>query len=142
VDQIKVKRFRLEESGIRKALGELEAEIMERVWRKKVATVREIHAELKGKRPIAYTTVMTVMTRLANKGILTKDKDGKHYIYRPTVSKEEFRQSVIRSIVAAIRRDLGSGALAYFVENLPADDQTLSELERLIKEKRRKLNEE
>ena len=62
--------------GVRKILGDLEADIMEVVWSKTTITVREVFGELKKTREIAYTTVMTVMTRLAEKGLLQKNKTG------------------------------------------------------------------
>ncbi|HZD58930.1 MAG TPA: BlaI/MecI/CopY family transcriptional regulator [Anaerolineae bacterium] len=139
--RFKLGSFRPTESGIRKALGDLEADIMELMWQKDIASVREIHEALEIDRDIAYTTVMTVMSRLADKGILQKERDGKHYLYAPAVTREEFSRTVFSSVVGGIKADLGKQALSFFVENLMEDEDTLSELERLIQEKRKQIKE-
>ncbi len=136
--RFKVINFRPSELGIRKVLGDLEADIMELVWQKGIASVREIHEILEGNRAIAYTTVMTVMSRLSDKGILEKELDGKHYLYKPAVSKEELSQTMFTSVINGLKSDLGSQALAFFVNSLSEDDSTLDELERLIQEKRKR----
>ena len=60
-----------------KVLGELESEIMEIIWRQKdTVSVKDITEVLGKKRQIAYTTVMTIMTRLANKGVLVRHLNG------------------------------------------------------------------
>lgn len=139
--RFKLSSFRPAESGIRKALGDLEADIMELVWQKDVTSVREVHEALEADRDIAYTTVMTVMSRLSDKGILQKEREGKHYLYRPVISKEEFSRTMFTSVVSGFKADLGKQALSFFVESLTEDEDTLKELERLIREKRNQVQE-
>jgi len=134
--KFKVGSFRPSESGIRKALGDLEADIMELVWERETASVRDIHEILEQDRELAYTTVMTVMSRLSDKGILLKERLGKYYLYKPALTKEEFSQTMFASVVSGIKADLGKNALAFFVDSLTEDEDTLEELERLIQEKR------
>ncbi|MHB0977201.1 MAG: BlaI/MecI/CopY family transcriptional regulator [Candidatus Aquicultorales bacterium] len=127
--------FRPHEVGARRALGDLEAEIMECMWQCDTASVRDVHVRL-SPRSLAYTTVMTVMTRLAAKGLLAKEKDGKQYIYKAAVSRGEFEDSIARSLISGMTGSLGAAALASFVEDVE-DDVILKELEDLIKEKRK-----
>ena len=61
-------------------LGELEAEVLGVVWEMKQATVQEVKDALEPRRSLAYTTVMTVMSRLAEKGILERRKEGEPII--------------------------------------------------------------
>lgn len=68
-------------AGLRQIMGELEAEIMECVWELGPASVKDVHGCLQERREIAYTTVMTVMSRLANKGLLISRPEGRAYIY-------------------------------------------------------------
>jgi len=85
--------LRLNQPGIRAALGDLEAEIMDAVWQRPNGvwvTVREIWDELHPKRSIMYTTVMNTMTRLARKRLLVAEKRGKAFAYRPALSREAF----------------------------------------------------
>ncbi len=126
--------------GIRKALGDLEAEIMEIAWEKECVSVRDVHATLSKKRDLAYTTVMTVMGRLANKELLRREKKGKQFLYCPSVSRADFDKSIVRCVMDGLRKDLSAPALAYFVEEFAGSDEaTLAELERMIAEKRRSL---
>ncbi|MHB8840525.1 MAG: BlaI/MecI/CopY family transcriptional regulator [Candidatus Aquicultor sp.] len=135
--KFKVGSFRPSESGSRKVLGDLEADIMDLIWEREIVSVREIHALLGCNREIAYTTVMTVMSRLSDKGILQKERDGKHYLYSAAITKDEFSQTMLASMIGGMKDDFGRQALAFFVDSLTEDDETLNELERLIQEKRK-----
>lgn len=93
--------FRFNQTGLRKFLGDLECEIMELVWKKAAptVTVREIFDILRHERPIAYTTVMTTMVRLAEKGLLKiVDRAGLANCYAPVETREAF----IRNAVARV----------------------------------------
>jgi len=143
MEPVKFNRFRPGKKGLQKALGDLEAEIMELVWREKEVCVRDVHYQIGLERDIAYTTVMTVMCRLSEKGFLKKEKAGKMYLYRPALSKEEFHRSIAGSIISGLGNELAKASLAYFIDNLPETDETsLAELEELIKAKRKKLNDQ
>ncbi|MCL5291529.1 MAG: BlaI/MecI/CopY family transcriptional regulator [Actinobacteria bacterium] len=133
--RFKPTHFRPLEAGARRALGDLEAEIMDQMWLCECASVRDIHQRL-GYRRLAYTTVMTVMSRLADKGLLKKKKDGKHYDYTTSISRAEFEDSIARSLISGLAGSLGSVALASFVEGIE-DERVLCELEELIREKRK-----
>lgn len=98
-------------------LGELEAEIMEELWRLKSASVRRILAELRKKRKIAYTTVMTVMSRLSDKGILKRKLDENNaYVYRPVQDKEAFSAAVSKTVISNLIKEYGEVAVAQFID--------------------------
>jgi predicted transcriptional regulator len=83
-------------------MGDLEVEIMELVWKNAnpTVTVRDIYELLKQRRSIAYTTVMTTMVRLAEKGILhIVDKAGLANCYAPEQSRDEFIQGVVSKVL-------------------------------------------
>lgn len=87
--------FRFNQEGLRKFMGDLEVDIMELVWKKAdpTVTVRDIYDVLRQQRQIAYTTVMTTMVRLAEKGILRiVDKAGLANCYTPELSRDDFTQ--------------------------------------------------
>lgn len=68
-------------------LGELERAVMEVLWgRADAATVRDVHAALADSRDIAYTTVMTVLDRLAKKGVVSRRLEGRAWLYVPEYS--------------------------------------------------------
>ncbi|MGH7449893.1 MAG: BlaI/MecI/CopY family transcriptional regulator [bacterium] len=127
--------------GLRKILGDLETDIMEIVWAKGEITVRQVYDQLKAQRAIAYTTVMTVMSRLAEKGLLKKIKEGTAYMYRATSSREEFTQSTIKKVITELLADFTAPAISQFMESLGNEKpEKIEELARLIEAKRKKQN--
>lgn len=94
--------FRFNQEGLRKFMGDLEVDIMELVWKKAdpTVTVRDIYDVLRQQRQIAYTTVMTTMVRLAEKGILRiVDKAGLANCYTPELSRDDFTQVVVSRVL-------------------------------------------
>jgi predicted transcriptional regulator len=82
------------------SIGKLEAEVFKLVCnRKNGATVRDIYEELRLKRRIAYTTVMSVMNSLTTKGLLKQDKASMAYMYKPTVTKEKLANTIIKAVI-------------------------------------------
>src|SRR6266550_8458537 len=111
-------------------LGPLESEIMAVMWSKREPrSVRAVLEELnRGRRPpLAYTTVMTVMARLADKDILRRKKDGRGYVYEAAVS--DTAGIAVRDVI----RDFGDNAIASFVEQARADPKLAKRLERLMR---------
>lgn len=109
--------------GAEKLLGELELDVMRIVWERETVTVRDVLAVLAATRPLAYTTVMTVMSRLADKGLLIVNKQGKTYHYRPAYSREEFEAQAVSQVVQSLITDFGGDlAISQFVEQLSAAD--------------------
>lgn len=102
-------------------LGDLEAQVMRRIWaRGQPATVREIVGDLQRERPIAYTTVMTVMDNLRKKGWLRRQAEGRAYRYEPLVSGEEYSAGLMRKALQASADR--PAALMHFIEELSAEE--------------------
>jgi predicted transcriptional regulator len=81
-------------------LAPLELECLTALWPMGEGTVRDIHRELSIARKRAYTTVLTIMDRLAQKGIVTRHKVGRAYLYRANLSADEARLKAVEKIVA------------------------------------------
>ena len=103
-------------------LGPLETAVMDRLWKRREATVRDIVEDLARSRSLAYTTVMTIMTRLHEKGLLSRERDGKTYVYRPAFSRDEHRARLSRGLVRGLVDEFGDVALAQFAEELSSVD--------------------
>jgi predicted transcriptional regulator len=104
-----------------RALGELEAQVMRKIWeRQSPVTVRDIVGDLQRERPIAYTTVMTVMGNLRRKGWLRRQEHGRAYRYEPAVSGEEYSAAVMRQALAASSNR--AGTLMHFIGELSAEE--------------------
>lgn len=95
---------------------------MDRLWRRREATVRDIVDDLARSRSLAYTTVMTIMTRLHEKGLLAREREGKTYVYRPAFSRDEHRARLSRGLVRGLVDEFGDVALAQFAEELSSVD--------------------
>ena len=97
--------------------GELEAVIMDVMWRRdEPATVREIYTPLAKARPLAYTTVMTVMDNLHHKGFLDREKAGRAWRYQPATSREEYTARLMHDALDAAGDQ--TAALAHFVAGM------------------------
>ena len=106
------------------ALHELEAEIMEEVWRQGETTVKLVMEALnrKTKPPRAYTTYMTVMRRLNDKGLLDRTRSGRHDTYAPRLSRDEYQQRRASAEVRGLVDEFGEVALAHFAKSLSTLD--------------------
>ena len=76
-------------------LPPLELECLQALWALGQGTVQQLHARLLPSRPLAYTTVMTVMDRLTRKGMVEREKRGRAHLYHPRVAEEELRQDAL-----------------------------------------------
>ncbi|MFI6855799.1 BlaI/MecI/CopY family transcriptional regulator [Streptomyces sp. NPDC050416] len=102
-------------------LGDLEAEIMDRLWRwGRPATVREIVDDINHTRPVAYTTVMTVADILHRKGLLRREKAGRAWLYEPERSREEYTAALMQDALG--NTEDRQAALQRFVEHMSPDD--------------------
>jgi predicted transcriptional regulator len=123
-------------------LGPLERQLLEEVWSRGSATVRELIDD--GKITQAYTTVMTTLDRLYKKQLLDRVAEGRAFRYSARQTPDELRRV---AAVDGIRQLLGSGnpstlPLSYLVEALSAHDaQLLDELQVLVEKKRRELKD-
>jgi predicted transcriptional regulator len=135
-------RLRPGKRGVALRLHDLEAEVMDVVWSRGLQqfAVSAVLNVLEKRRDIAYTTVMTTLARLHEKGLLERNKAGKRYLYEPRMSREEFLQQTAREVLEGIGEAGGRESLALLVETVSsADGEALDELERLIRLRRKEL---
>lgn len=126
--------------GLQKVLGELEADVMEHVWKSGEVSVRDVFETVGKRRDLAYTTVMTVMSRLAGKGLLRRRAAGRQaWLYAPATTREEFTTKAIRTVLAGLLSDFGNPSLSQFVDLIGGESEArMDELARLVEEKRKK----
>jgi predicted transcriptional regulator len=118
--------------------GKLEVRVLEALWRRgDEASVRDLQAEFPS---TAYTTLMTTLDRLHRKSVLDRVKNGRAFLYRARLTRDELRLGLARDALGMI---LGPGVsprpiLSFFVDAVSRRDKALlDELERLVREKRR-----
>jgi len=135
--KITLRGFKPGARGAGHVLGELEAAVMEVLWRKPEQTVNEVEERLRDKREIAHTTVLTTLDRMHGKGYLTREKQGKAFVYAPRYTREEFERGVAQEVLGALLGQFTEPALSAFVDLVGEDADALDHLEEMIREKRR-----
>lgn len=119
-----------------RGFGELESKIMDVLWSSgKRSTVRDVLEELRRSREIAYTTVMTVMDNLYQKGWLQREREARAYRYWPTSGREQYVAELMRDALAASSDH--ATALVHFTERL-SEDESLALREALRRRARRR----
>ena len=123
-----------------KQLGPLELRMLEALWTKGSATVRELIEG--GYEELAYTTVMTTLDRLFKKGLLTRSEEGRAFRYSARLSREDLHReaagNALRQLLDA--NPASSLPLSFLVEILSERDRKLlDDLQKLVEEKRRQL---
>jgi predicted transcriptional regulator len=119
------------------ALHALESEVMEELWARSEATVREVQEALNARadKVRAYTTLLTVMTRLDGKGLLVRRRAGRLDVYSPALSREAYLQARAEAEVRALVDDFGDLALAHFARHVDGlDAERLAKLRKLAGE--------
>ena len=122
------------ESFVPPPLHELESEVMEEVWRQGgELTVRAVLAELNARsKERAYTTVMTIMRRLDDKGLLGRRRDGKTDVYQALMSRDEYLEARANAEVTAVVEQYGEQALVHFAREMDKlDPKRREQLRRL-----------
>jgi predicted transcriptional regulator len=121
-------------------LGPLEAEVMEVVWDHNEVTVRDVHKTLKANRDIAYTTVMTTLGRLTDKGLLRRVEGQPAHHYSAIVSREQYARSTVKSVVDWLVSHFPDPAVAYFVDKVREEDEEVIDRLKVAIEKRKANN--
>jgi BlaI family transcriptional regulator, penicillinase repressor len=115
-------------------LGARELAIMKVVWKLGDASVRDVYETLRKERPVAYTTVMTMMSTLEAKGYLKKRPDGRAFRYRPARTEQRVISGIVREFVDRVFEGASRPLLAHLVSEGRLTDEEREELRRLIDE--------
>lgn len=90
--------------GLKVFLGRTEALLMEVAWKENEITVKSALFFLQEEKSLAYTTVMTILNRLTEKNLLSREKEGRNFIYRPLISRKEFLNQKISLIKSCLKQ--------------------------------------
>lgn len=99
-------------------LGSLQARVLQVLARRGPSTVRDVADEIQKRQPLAYTTVMTVLGALHQKGIVTRTKQGKGYLYEARYTEADLRDRIAQHLTRELVDDFGDVALAHFASAL------------------------
>lgn len=100
------------------SLGELEQQIMDIVWESKKCSARDVLTKLEKDKKLAYTTVATILQRLYDKGLLTRNENTAGHVYTPRVSKEKYTKNVAQSFLKNFINTFGDTAIASFADSI------------------------
>src|SRR6478609_8178472 len=118
-----------------KTLTEQELEIMKVVWDRGEATVRDVVAVLSEQRQIAYTTVMTLMNILEQKGHLKKRQVDRAFVYKPAHAQEQVIGSMVRDFVDRVFNGSAAPLLVHLVDDKKLTEKELNEIREIVRRK-------
>lgn len=140
---MKLNSVRPGHSDLRFALGDLEAVVLKQLWEaKKPLSVRESQSKVARNRPVAVTTVATILDRLYRKGLVSRQlarDGGPHYLYRSKVTEQEFRQTVVKSVMGRLLESFDDVTIGYLAEKMnPSEGRDLRVVSMYLNRLRRK----
>ena len=115
-------------------LTNAELEIMHVVWELDGGTVRQVYEILNQQRPLAYTTVMTMMNILEEKGHLTRRKEGRAYRYQPVRPKSQVISGMVDDFVGRVFEGSAAPLVVSLVKDKKLSKKDLDEIARMIRE--------
>jgi predicted transcriptional regulator len=110
---------------------------MEVVWDLEDVTVRDVHSRLQASRAIAYTTVMTTLGRLTDKGLVKRIEEQPAHRYQPLLSRDQYARSTVKSVVDWLIGHFPDPAVSYFVDRVEKEDERVIERLRKVIDERR-----
>jgi BlaI family penicillinase repressor len=117
------------------ALSDLQLDLMRVLWRGE-ASVAEVAAELALSRGLAHTTVATVLTRLAKRGLVEARRDGRQLVYRALVDESQVRRSMVGGLIQTLFRGDPQALLAHLVSEKEVASGDLAKVQALLAEKK------
>ena len=113
-------------------LGETEMEVLHHVWDMGEATVKQVRKRILESREVAYTTIMTVMKNLAEKGYLKYRKEGVTYVYSPAQEPDSVRSNLVKELIKKVFKGSPKELVQTLVESEDLNEKDLSEIKQMI----------
>lgn len=126
---------RSKKTAVEKRLTDVELELMGLLWRLGEGTVSDVQAALPASRPLAYTSVSTMLRILESKGVVTTRKQGRGHVYVPAIQKSEYEARAVKDVVDRVFEGMPLALVRQLLENVPLSDEDVSELRTLIARK-------
>lgn len=118
----------------RPPLTELQLAILSILWESDEATSAEVRKGLEPERPLALTTVTTLLGRLEKKGVVDHRRDGRRYLYRATVTRESVRRSMVSDLTEALFDGDPIRLMGHLIETREPDSDEIERLRILLEE--------
>jgi len=132
---MRIRKFKMHESGLNRFFGPLEAKIMDILWNNDEMTIKEVQHILEKEKAMSFNTVMTVMNRLVEKGILQKRTEGRSSMYKPIQSRIVFLDTQSKEMTNELMDEFGNVVVSHMLDALEdVDDELVAKLEMKILE--------
>src|SRR5262245_23346281 len=118
-------------------LTRLQLDVMRALWSAHEATVAEVQQALGGQRPLATTTVATLLTRPEQGGLVAHRRDGRQYVYRALVDSEDLRGSMVGTLLRTLFQGDVTAFISHLLDNRDLSAEELARLQALVREKDR-----
>lgn len=113
-------------------LSEQQLENMRVLWQRGEATVQEVRAALANQKPLAVTTVTTMLSRLEKRGIINHRRENRQYVYFPLDSESDVRCSMVRELVSNVFKGDLKALLSHLVKESEIEPEDLDEIKAMI----------
>jgi predicted transcriptional regulator len=113
-------------------LGELQHAIMRVLWQRDEATVAEVHEALREERGLAPTTIATMLRKMEDKGVVDHRVEGRHFIYRPVISEDEVRTSMVGELLDRLFAGDPAALVSHLVNDHDLEDEEMDRLRALL----------
>jgi len=111
-----------------------ELEILDVLWERKTATVREVFEELSARKSTTYTTVLKTMQIMQEKGLVERNVEAKAHIYRPAQSQSQTQSTLVSTLLEKAFRGSALRLVQHVLETKPTSREELQEIRRIISE--------
>jgi len=115
-------------------LGRVQHEMMQVLWQRGRATARDITEELSRTRPIAHSTVQTLLRKLEAKGAVTHDVEDRTFVFRPLYQQAEVRETAARDLLTRVFNGSVYGLVSHLLQHEPISRDELQRLRQLVEE--------
>lgn len=111
---------------------ESELEILQVLWERGSATVRDVHEDLMQSKDVGYTTTLKLMQIMFEKGLVTRDDSSKTHIYQPAVSRERTQKHMVGKMIDTLFSGSSAQLVMQALGNHKSSQQELEEIQRIL----------
>jgi len=130
-----IKKFNYSGEGLSRFFGPLEAKILELLWEGEELSIKEVQQRLEAEKKVNFNTVMTVMKRLVDKGVLQKRTKGRTSFFKPIQSRDEFFEAQSKKLTENLLDEFGGVVITHMLDSLTdVDEKLMDQLEQKLKQ--------
>lgn len=119
------------------SLSDLQLAIMRTLWKKPNSTTTEVVESVRASRPLAHTTIATLLTRLEKRGLVEVSRDGRQLCYRALLSESQVKKSMVSDLVSSLFMGNTSALLSHLVKEQEIDEDELETIRNMLEKKRK-----